>query len=54
MTVSGPNSNQPIYKQEFEEGVKIFEDSFKNYQSSTFDPQKDQYKKLDYKLMGIN
>jgi hypothetical protein len=43
MEVSGPSSNQPTYKQEFTQSVKVFEESFKGYQNSTFDPQKKQF-----------
>ncbi len=43
MSVSGPNSNQPTYRQEFDQGVELFEKSFKAYQQSNFDPQKNEY-----------
>ncbi|MBI5273688.1 MAG: hypothetical protein HY860_01375 [Chlamydiales bacterium] len=45
MEISGPNPNQPTYKEEFKQSVKLFQDSFNNMQSSTFDAQKAQYVK---------
>ncbi|HPE84627.1 MAG TPA: hypothetical protein PLO43_00405 [Chlamydiales bacterium] len=43
---TNPISHEPpSYHQEFQQGVNIFEESFKNYEKSTFQAQKDMYKK---------
>ena len=44
--ISGPSPSQPSYRSEFEQSVKLFENSFKEMQSSKIDAQRAQYLKV--------
>ncbi len=36
---------EPSYEQEYQQGVNVFEESFKGYEKSTFQAQKTEYEK---------
>lgn len=45
METDSVQPNPPSYEQEYQQGVNIFEESFKGYEKSKFQAQKTQYEK---------